>query len=326
MDEQSIVRHVRPWQQVLMFFARTQREHGWKSPAYRLTRRQREAWEALVKEAERATEGEAEQDREEMDVDNGADNDNDGDNDDGDNNDGNVDEGVNEIETAQGGAPNAIVEPSKLSSIQRACLEFCIALMSQKITCREYDSALVCALAVLGVKEDSWKGAEQYPPVLSAVIKVARFMVVQQALELSGPSNDDEMDDFDSDSAYESDSSPPGQQRKGCLQFVQEMMDQFMVRGSHSPMQWMLDLRTYGLKIHYNTTSRGHVEWLGRDELLYKDLQFSMAQFRSMVHGLTTESRRLMMDELLFGSRTAAPIPSVPWDRLRDNPTDERPG
>jgi hypothetical protein len=38
------------------------------------------------------------------------------------------------------------------------------------------------------------------------------------------------------------------------------MMDRFMVRGSHSPMQWMLDLRTYMLKIHYNTTSRGHVE------------------------------------------------------------------
>jgi hypothetical protein len=36
-------------------------------------------------------------------------------------------------------------------------------------------------------------------------------------------------------------------------------------------MQWMLDLRTYGLKIHYNTTSRGHVEWTG-DELLYKEL------------------------------------------------------
>jgi hypothetical protein len=38
---------------------------------------------------------------------------------------------------------------------------------------------LVCALAVLGVKEDGWKGAEQYPPILSAVIKVAWFMVVQ---------------------------------------------------------------------------------------------------------------------------------------------------
>ena len=105
------------------------------------------------------------------------------------------------------------------------------------------------------------------------------------------------------------------------------MMDRFMVRGSHGPMQWMLDLRTYGLKIHYNTTSRGHVEWVGRDELLYKSLQFSMAQFRGMVHGLATESRRLLMDELMFGnSRTAESIPSVPWDSLRDNPTDERPG
>ena len=28
MDEQSIVKHVRPWQQMVMFFARTQREHA----------------------------------------------------------------------------------------------------------------------------------------------------------------------------------------------------------------------------------------------------------------------------------------------------------
>jgi hypothetical protein len=114
---------------------------------------------------------------------------------------------------------------------------------------------------VLGVKEDGWKGAEQYPPILLAVIKVAWFMVVQQALELSEllDENEDEWDD--DDSAYESDSSRLRRRRpKGCLQFVQEMIDKFMVRGSHRPMQWMLDLRTYGLKIHYNTTSCGHVE------------------------------------------------------------------
>jgi hypothetical protein len=92
---------------------------------------------------------------------------------------------------------------------------------------------LVCALAVLGVKEDGWKGSEQYPPILSAVIKVAWFMVVQQALELSELLDDT----FDDDSAYESDS---GRQLycwpKGCLQLVQEMMDKFMVRGSYSLM------------------------------------------------------------------------------------------
>jgi hypothetical protein len=35
------------------------------------------------------------------------------------------------------------------------------------------------------MKEDGWKGAEQYPPILSAMIKVARFIVVQQGLELA---------------------------------------------------------------------------------------------------------------------------------------------
>jgi hypothetical protein len=51
-----------------------------------------------------------------------------------------------------------------------------------------------------------------------------------------------------------------------------------------------------------------------------------MAQFCGMVHGLATESWRLLMDELLFGnSRTAEPIPSVLWNSLRDNLTDERP-
>ncbi|KAE8823008.1 hypothetical protein PTNB85_10187 [Pyrenophora teres f. teres] len=199
---------------------------------------------------------------------------------------------VAEEEPGQGEGP----EPKKLSKIQKACLEFCIVLLNYRITRREYDSPLVCALAVLGVKKDGWKGPEQYPPILSAVIKIARFMVVQKGLEMSGPEEDsgDETDNNLDDSAYE---SGPSQRRrpKGCLQLVQKMMDRFMVRGSYSPMQWMLDLRTYGLKIHYNTTTRGHVEWTNGDELLYKELHFSMAQFRGI-------------------------------ESIRDNPTDERPG
>jgi hypothetical protein len=82
-----------------------------------------------------------------------------------------------ELETEGNRTAQGIREPEALSSIQKACLTFCIALLSQSITRKEYDSPMVCALAVLGVKEDGWKGPEQYPPSLSAVIKVARFMV-----------------------------------------------------------------------------------------------------------------------------------------------------
>jgi hypothetical protein len=60
MDERPIGEQVRPWQQMLIFFARTQREHTRKSSKYRFTRRQRKAWEALVEGAERGTGGEEE--------------------------------------------------------------------------------------------------------------------------------------------------------------------------------------------------------------------------------------------------------------------------
>ena len=52
-DEKNISRRCRPWQQILMFFARTQREHEWSSPRYRFNRQQRRAWERLLEEAER---------------------------------------------------------------------------------------------------------------------------------------------------------------------------------------------------------------------------------------------------------------------------------
>ncbi|KAF1828319.1 hypothetical protein BDW02DRAFT_584568 [Decorospora gaudefroyi] len=252
MDKEAIVKHTRPWQQVLMFFARTQKEHAWKSPHYRFRRRQRKAWEALVHEAEKAAGGEAEETDEEADEE--------------------IDE-IDEEMDEEGEEQDNDDEPE---------IE-----MDERI-----------------------RRQRQHPELLGADLADSQ-------------DSDEETDDMD-DSAYESGPSrSPRRRPRGCLQLVQQMMDRFMVRGSHGPMQWMLDLRTYGLKIHYNTTSRWHVEWTG-DELLYKELHFSMAQFRSMVHGLAGESRRLLTEELLFGKATS--IPAVPWESMRDNPTDERPG
>jgi len=37
-------------------------------------------------------------------------------------------------------------------------------LLNRNITRKEYDSALVCALAVLGVKENGWKGQSSIRP------------------------------------------------------------------------------------------------------------------------------------------------------------------
>jgi hypothetical protein len=145
-----------------MFFARTQKEHGWKSPQYRFTRRQRDTWETLVREARRTAEAEAEDaDEADEEIDEEG------------NNEMKMDEemdeemDVDETDQATEAAPDqstASVRQEKLTRLQKACLDFCIALLNHRITRREYDSPFVCALAVLGVKEDGWKGAEQYPP------------------------------------------------------------------------------------------------------------------------------------------------------------------
>ncbi|EEA23650.1 conserved hypothetical protein [Talaromyces marneffei ATCC 18224] len=216
-----------------------------------------------------------------------------------------------------------------LTPIQRACLDFCIELLNQRVVHREYDCALVCSMAVLGVRDrGGWRTPEDYPPILSKVIKLARFMVVRKAMELAENEDDAEpassMQENDWDSAYGGSPSPRATpSKKGCLQWVTQMMDRFMVRGSQSPMQWMLDLRTYGLKIHYNTTTEGHVTWQNSDELLYKDVKFTMRQFRGMVDHTVRDARRILMEDLL--QCTPNQVPVIPWDQLYDNPFNEDP-
>ncbi|KAI9034735.1 uncharacterized protein KD926_006348, partial [Aspergillus affinis] len=102
------------------------------------------------------------------------------------------------------------------------------------------------------------------------------------------------------------------------------MVGRFMVRGSHGPMQTLLDWRTYGLRIHYNCSTPGYVTWQRTDELLYQQLRFTMGDFRGFVHGLVGVTRGLL-DQLLFSSADQL-APAIPWGRLYDNPIEGKAG
>ncbi|KAL5366530.1 hypothetical protein BJX96DRAFT_180811, partial [Aspergillus floccosus] len=132
MDEESIQRHVYPWQQVLTFFARTQAPHEWKSPAYDFTPRQRQKWARLWAAVQ--------------------------------------------VADVVIGAEEAL-QPWIMTAREQACLEFCVELLNQRQRSHEYESALVCAMAVLGRSEGGWRTADSYPPILSKVIKIARFFI-----------------------------------------------------------------------------------------------------------------------------------------------------
>jgi hypothetical protein len=71
-----------------------------------------------------------------------------------------------------------------MGRIQRQILRLWMALLNQPLQDDEYKSVLISGLAVLRMREDNgWLDAEDYTPKYSAVIKLARLMVVQEAYE-----------------------------------------------------------------------------------------------------------------------------------------------
>lgn len=86
---------------------------------------------------------------------------------------------------------------------------------------------MVCAMAVLAVKPHGWRSASEYPPIMSQIIKMSRFMVIQQAYQ-----------QVDVDHEYAAEEEPD------LLRLVTGMIDRFMIRGSQGAMQWLIE-RTY---------------------------------------------------------------------------------
>jgi hypothetical protein len=326
MDADNIERHTIPWQQILMFFTRTQAAHEWASPNYKFTKRQRAAWNSLWKLAQPGASPRSAIARSAT-----ASSDDNGEHSESEHSESDTENQPTQRIASESPAnrQNSTNSPFQLAPIDSACLNFCIELLNHRIKVEDYESALICATAVLGRGEAGWRTAESYPPILSKLIKIARFMVVHKALKLDSTAEamlyqlaEHQMaGDWDTESPldspdfqtsddqfynFETSAFQPPTQSSQFIQFTQaqqtqrsfrewvtEMVSQFMVRGTNSPIQWLLDLRTYGLKIHYNSTTTGHVGWMNQDQLLYQQYNFTMGDFRGFIHGLISSARQI---------------------------------
>ena len=70
-----------------------------------------------------------------------------------------------------------------------------------------------------------------------------------------------------------------------------------MIRESHELMQWMLNLRTYELKIYYNITIKNHIDRI-ENQILYKQMQFNMSNFRNTIHDLMKRTQNLLFQRI----------------------------
>ncbi|CAG8164700.1 unnamed protein product [Penicillium salamii] len=359
MDPETISGHVAPWQQILTFFARTQHPTEPAHPAYpyyKFTRRQQDAWDQLWRLATRIPAQSAPHDPYGSDPDCGS-------------RSASPDPYGSDPDRGSPASEPA-ASPFHFPPLEKACLGFCLELLNQTVRFHERECAMLCVLAVLGGSSTShsstsWHTPDSFPPILSKIIKLARFMVLGRALwldpyaeqiarSLQGWDHDFEVDlqsplddpDFclaHEDEGYQSPSPPPppssptssspallsfsqaARTKKGFHEWVHLIMQTFMVRGTNSPMQSILDLRTYGMRVAFNSTQPGAVGWVGPDRLLYRQLSFTTGELRGWVHSLTQACQDLLSYDILYLS-TMTPAPVIPWSTLADDPLEASAG
>jgi superfamily II DNA helicase RecQ len=210
-------------------------------------------------------------------------------------------------------------------------LDLLLALLDHKLKDNEYKSALVSATAVLGVDADNgWQRPQSYTPKLSAIVTVSRMLVLSKA-------SIDCRKEISQLIAQGVDKEDAEEMAKGCFELVQDMAGQFMTLtsygGSPSPMDWILRLRTYGMKIQFNSNSEGVIQWVG-DTILCGQIQFSMPQLRGMIHGLVAVAQLELHQGLLLlqvdgngaVQEGATQLPVLDWAYLVDNPAETKVG
>lgn len=95
-------------------------------------------------------------------------------------------------------------------------------------------------------------------------------------------------------------------------ELLTQMVDRFKIQGTHTPMDWMMDLRTFGQTIQSNATVDRSVGWS-------KHIEFSMPQLHDILANLVLETHQLLTHRTL----PDLPSPTIPWETLRDDPSDQ---
>lgn len=108
-DRRQIGRQSRAWQQIVVFFVRTQRHHQWRSPQYRFNARQKRAFDNIIHHAEQAVDRSMKEDVSDE-----------------------SSESSEETEDESADRCNSLKGPAtqSMTGLQRAYLSFCIELLN----------------------------------------------------------------------------------------------------------------------------------------------------------------------------------------------------
>lgn len=217
-------------------------------------------------------------------------------------------------------------------ALERMCLDTVIGWLDHSLKQDHYDNVVISGLAVMGIREDGgWEDVINYTPVYSAVIKVARMLVVYQAyLEredevaaLMAATNEQGQPKMDEEEARD--------EAQSTFRLVRGKVERFMTRttgrpeAEPTPMDWIFEARTYGMHIRFNTVAGGSIDWDG-DRVSYKQIKFSVGQLTEMLHQLVQESRELLEELTMVEAEGLGAVPGIEWSKMEDDHSEDRVG
>jgi hypothetical protein len=200
------------------------------------------------------------------------------------------------------------LDEQQQEALEGHVLQFMLSLLDHVLGDNEYTSALIRSMAVLGISgESGWLSPLVYTPKQSAVISTSRMLVLYRSTQL----RQDRIHQLVAEGwglEDAADIAPPH------LEFVQDMANRFMTlieyNGRPTPMDSILRLRAFGFKIRFTTNAEGVIDWVG-DTLLYGNIQFSMPQLRSMIHGMIASARQHILANYPRALNAPSPIPGL---------------
>lgn len=222
-------------------------------------------------------------------------------------------------EVVDGGKESASDE-----TMDRLCLDMVVGLLDHQLKQSHYDNIIISGLAIMGIREDGgWVDAEDYTSTFSAVIKVARMLVVHQSyLE-----REDEVAELKRTMSEEM----ARDEAAGMFSIVRSKVRRFMTRVSDrdtaqpTPMDWIFDTRTYGMRIQFTTPASGSIDWQG-DRVVYGRIRFGMGQLSKMLHVLVGEARVMLTQLAMVEADDTQALPRIEWASMEDDHSEDRVG
>ncbi|KAG8670796.1 hypothetical protein FPOAC1_004030 [Fusarium poae] len=208
--------------------------------------------------------------------------------------------------------------------VDELTLQVVMALLDHRLTAGEYRSGIISGLAVLGIRKDGgWMDVMDYTPMYSAVIKVARAMVVYQSYR----ERKEEVARLQQEKGLGEEEAE--EEATSMFRIVREKVQRFMTVTSKetyaepTPMDWIYEARTYGMYIRFNTPAGGTVDWDG-DHITYRKTRFRMAALTEMLHALTREAREHLATLTMV--EDVDQLPRIPWKEVEDDHSEDRMG